>query len=113
MENGVTVKLFHFLITVKNAGPFLGKSKVLFELHRRDIWHCQKGRERENLPARLSLGRSQEPLYTALAVWRGEGKVLFLKAAFSSPICCLQEVFIGSGDFTFRLSCGKNDLLSN
>lgn len=73
----------------------------------------QKGRERETLPARLSLGRSQEPLYTALAVWRGEGKVLFLKAAFSSPICFLQEVFIGSGDFTFRLSRGKNDLLSN
>lgn len=35
---------------------------------------CQKGGERKNLLARLSSGGSQEPLYTALAVWHGAGK---------------------------------------
>jgi len=33
VEKRVTVKLLHFLITVKNAGHFLGRSKVLLEPH--------------------------------------------------------------------------------
>ena len=71
------------------------------------VTDCQKGRESENLPASLSLARSQEPLYTAPAVWHREGKGFVLKAAFSFPISFLQEVFIVSGDFPFRPSCGK------
>ena len=73
----------------------------------KSVTDCETGGERENLPSRLSLGRSQECLYTDPAVWHREEKILVLKAAFSFPISFLQEVFIVSGDFPFRPSCEK------